>query len=118
MKIVNLTQHDPTAEQAAEGVFDFSTGEIRPLLNFDSLPERGEITARAQALAAQARASGAEAALVGGAPFLMEPLCAALREAGVRPLFAFSRRESAEETLPDGSVRKVAVFRHAGWIPA
>lgn len=118
MKIVNLTQHDPTAEQAAEGVFQFSAGEIRPLLNFNDLPSRGEIEARAQALASLARASGAEAALVGGAPFLMEPLCAALREAGVRPLFAFSRRESVEEALPDGSVRKVAVFRHAGWIPA
>ncbi len=37
---------------------------------------------------------------------------------GITPLYAFTRRESVEEVLPDGSTRKTAVFRHAGFIPA
>jgi hypothetical protein len=47
----------------------------------------------------------------------MAPLEAALREAGLRPVYAFSQRAGVEEERqPDGSVRKVQVFRHAGWI--
>ena len=48
----------------------------------------------------------------------MPPLEKALRGLGIRPLYAFSVRESVEETLPDGSVRKVAVFRHKGFVEA
>ena len=48
----------------------------------------------------------------------MAPLEEALRYRGILPLYAFSRRESREETDPDGSVRKVAVFRHLGFYPA
>lgn len=61
---------------------------------------------------------GAESAMIGGAPFLMAPLEGALRTRGVIPLYAFSVRESVEEALPDGSVRKTQVFRHAGFVPA
>ncbi len=32
--------------------------------------------------------------------------------------YAHSVRESKEEKLPDGSIKKVAVFRHQGWIKA
>jgi len=55
-------------------------------------------------------------ALIGGVPYLMAPLERALRRRGVTPLYAFSRRESREETLPDGSVRKTATFRHMGFV--
>ena len=41
---------------------------------------------------------------------------AALRQQGFTPLYAFSVRESADQTQPDGSVRKVAVFRHVGFV--
>ena len=30
-------------------------------------------------------------------------------------LYAFSKRESVDLPQPDGSIRKVAVFRHEGW---
>ena len=63
-------------------------------------------------------AARAEAAMIGGAPFFMSALEAALKERGVRAVHAFSRRESGEERLPDGSVRKTQVFRHAGWVEA
>lgn len=56
--------------------------------------------------------------MVGGAPYLMGPLCAALKEYGLEPVFAFTERVSVDEVQPDGSVRKTAVFRHSGWVPA
>ena len=40
------------------------------------------------------------------------------REHGIQPVFAFSVRETEEQKQADGSVRKVAVFRHAGFVPA
>jgi hypothetical protein len=38
-----------------------------------------------------------------------------LRQRGIRPAYAFSMRESAEKTLPDGSVQKINVFKHVGF---
>ena len=54
--------------------------------------------------------------MIGGAPWLMGTLETKLREYGIQPMYAFSRRESVEQKQPDGSVRKVNVFRHAGWV--
>ena len=56
--------------------------------------------------------------MIGGAPFFMGPLAAALKEHGLEPVFAFSVRESVDEQQADGSVRKTAVFKHSGWVPA
>ena len=39
-------------------------------------------------------------------------------EAGIKPLYAFSVRESVESTEPDGSVIKRNVFRHMGFVEA
>jgi hypothetical protein len=55
-------------------------------------------------------------AMIGGAPYLMAPLESALRAHGITPVYAFSVRESVDQVQPDGSVRKVAVFRHAGFV--
>ena len=54
--------------------------------------------------------------MIGGAPFFMESLATALRREGYCPVYAFSRRESVEQVQADGSVRKVAVFRHLGFV--
>jgi hypothetical protein len=118
MRIINLTQHAATAEQINAGVVEpRDKAAVNRLLTFDVCPDSEVIRARAEALAAVARESGANAALVGGAPYLMGPLETTLREVGVRPLYAFSQRAGVEEERqPDGSVRKVQVFRHAGWI--
>ena len=35
---------------------------------------------------------------------------------GVPAVYAFSVRESVEQPQPDGSVRKVNVFRHVGFV--
>ena len=118
-KILNLTQHTATADQVSAGVVEpADKAGLQKLLTFEELPSAGDIVARAEALADIASASGQEAAMIGGAPFFMAPLEAALKRRGVRPVYAFSRRESAEEKLPDGSVRKTQVFRHVGWVEA
>ena len=118
MRILNLTQHAASADQAAAGVVEpQAKADVHRLLTFETCPDRKVIQARADALAAIARASGEEAAMLGGAPYLMGPLEAALRAAGIRPVYAFSLRAGVEEELQsDGSVRKVQTFRHAGWV--
>ena len=123
--ILNLTQHPATTEQIEAGVVDLPDS-VRPALigwlTFSQLPSREEIEDRAEALALLADSllpeEGNPAAMIGGAPYLMAALEAALRNQRIRPLYAFSRRESAEQVLPDGTVRKTSIFRHAGFIAA
>lgn len=118
-RIINLTQHAASAEQIEAGVVEPADKRaVSALLTFDSCPNRDEIARRAGELAAMAASGGFPAAMIGGAPYLMGPLESALRGAGVTPLYSFSTRESVEQTQPDGSVRKVAVFRHTGWVEA
>ena len=137
-RIMNLTQHTPTSEQLAAGVTcgdinDLSQPrEIASLLTFDTLPTPVEVRHRAERLAEIASKTttlvdyGGETglcvnerfqfAMIGGAPYLMAPLEVALRAHGITPVYAFSVRESVDQTQPDGSVRKVTVFRHAGFV--
>ncbi len=118
---LNLTQHAATPEQIAAGVVDLQgTGAttLRHLLTFKHIPERDDVLAAAEAIAALAKAHGAQAAMIGGAPFLMGPLEIELKLVGIKPVYAFSRRESVEEAMPNGSVRKTAILRHAGFVSA
>lgn len=119
--ILNLTQHAATPDQVAAGVVDPPppiAAMIRQRLTFETLPTGLEIQAAAAALAIVAETAGAECAMIGGAPYLMSALEQALTCRGVWPVYAFSRRESVEELAADGTVRKVNVFRHAGFVPA
>jgi hypothetical protein len=121
--MINLTQHSATADQINVGVIDL-TGEdlsaLKAALTFETLPTWQEILSAANKIAAlglkYARITGDESAMIGGAPFLMAPLEAALLKEGIRPYYAFSVRESAEEITQDGTVLKVNAFRHAGFI--
>ena len=123
--ILNLTQHPATPEQREAGVSDLPD-ELRKqlvgLLTFDLLPSTEEIEDRAESIALLADSllpeEGNPAAMIGGAPYLMAPLEVALRNQRIRPLYAFSVRESVEQTLPDGTIRKTSIFRHAGFIAA
>lgn len=131
MMIVNLTQHPATSDQLAAGVQDLPA-EVRDalvaLLTFANCPDRQEIFERAEDIAELACYNGLggddgdspfpAGAMIGGALWLMAPLSDALRHRGINPLFAFSVRETQEQKNADGSVRKIAVFRHAGWVPA
>ena len=128
--ILNLTQHTATQEQKAQLVVEprMCKDKIRELLTFEEIPSKEEIEARASELA---RIAASEASfyagdtdnkvwitrvLIGGAPFFMGALEKALRESGFTPVYAFSKRESEEIPQPDGSVRKIAVFRHIGFV--
>ena len=137
-RILNLTQHEPTPEQIAAGVTcgdindDSQLRDIALLLTFDTLPTPVEVRHRAERLAEIASKTttlvdyGGETvlcvnerfqfAMIGGAPYLMAPLESALRARGITPVYAFSVRESVDQIQPDGSVRKVATFRHAGFV--
>lgn len=118
--IVNLTQHPASSEQIAAGVVDLAGGAaamLRTLLTFESAPTQREIYTRADQIAGLCKA-GDELAMIGGALWLMEPLAHALRLKGIEPVFAFSVRETEEQAQADGSVRKVAMFRHTGFVPA
>jgi len=119
--ILNLTQHAASPAQLEAGVIDLM-GELREEalrhLTFDTLPTGSDIVRKARCLAAIASHLRVPSAMIGGAPYLMGPLEAALNAVGVKPLYAFSVRESVENTLPDGKVVKTAVFRHLGFYEA
>lgn len=113
--IINLTQHTATAEQVAAGVVEPDNKEgLREWLTFTELPTAEEIRYRADSIADFC--GSCKTAMIGGAPYLMGALEAALRKIGVKPVYAFSIRESVEKVMPDGTVQKTAVFRHAGFV--
>ena len=117
--LYNLTQHQATEEQKAQGVVDLepkAASEVRELLTFEDIPSKEEMGSRAKRIASLAVDMNAEAAMIGGAPYFMSSLEVALKEAGIRPLYAFSRRESVDKRQPDGTVVKTAVFRHLGFV--
>lgn len=124
MKIINLTQHVATPEQKAAGVFDVSPEHRKALqeaLTFDAAPTRWEIKARAARVVRimKAEASGDNSdcavAMLGGAPWLMYDLQAAVKEAGFEAVYAFSQRRSVEKMV-DGKVVKTNEFVHAGFV--
>jgi hypothetical protein len=128
--ILNLTQHNSTDEQKAQLVVEprMCKAKIQKLLTFEEIPTKEEIEARASELAEIAVSEANHYAgetdnkiwitrvMIGGAPYLMGALENAVRECGFTPVYAFSKRESIDQPQPDGSVRKVAVFRHLGFV--
>ena len=122
--IINLTQHNATPEQLAVGVVEPSAEDkkvIQDLLTFDEIPSVEELDRRAYSLATLVTNMGYSNAsrltvMLGGAPYFMGRLEAALKNAGHHPVYAFSRRRSYDQTQPDGTVKKVAVFQHLGFV--
>ncbi len=128
--ILNLTQHNATAEQKAQLVVEprMTKEKIKKLLTFEEIPSKEEIESRANELAEIAVSEASHYAgetdnevwitrvLLGGAPFFMGALEKAVRECGFTPVYAFSKRESVDQPQPDGSVKKIAVFRHLGFV--
>ena len=130
MKILNLTQHLATPDQAKAGVIDLpelGRQQLQKLITFETLPDDTELSDRAHAVASLAaqyievlEARDGEpinTVLIGGAPYFMVPLEIALAHAGLFAVYAFSVRESVESQLPDGTVYKQNIFRHAGFVP-
>jgi len=127
--ILNLTQHQATPEQLAAGVVnlpDDKRAALADALTVTTLPDRESIEARCDYIAELACQNGLggddeddphpKMAMIGGAPWLMSTLEQALTGRGITPLYAFSVRESTERILPDGTVQKINVFKHAGFV--
>jgi len=129
--ILNLTQHVATPEQIEAGVFEPSAEdkkEIQKLLTFEEIKETDPWSRfqRAEKIAKIAIKYFPESynpeeddrgrAMIGGAPYFMSKLERVLSEFDISPMYAFSKRESVDQPQPDGSVRKVQVFRHAGFV--
>lgn len=122
--ILNMTQHTATFEQISEGVVDPSDENrirIQELLTFNGLPTRQELINRAELLTEIAvqilKVQDFKEIMIGGAPFFMPILAKKLDDVGFDPVYAFSTRKVVEQTQQDGSVRKVAEFRHEGFVP-
>lgn len=113
--IINLTQHEASNGQLADGVFEPMTKykeKIKELLTFNEPPTKEEIKERAELLADEA--AFCSQAMIDGPLWLMGPLAKALKERAVVPLFAFSERVVIEKM--DG--KKVSVFKHVGFVEA
>ncbi len=144
MSILNLTQHIATPEQRTAGVVEpIAKDIVQSYLTFEGLPQGGKIAhnvgqlvvicqrwkSRNLAVLQQATQQSDSVpytllevhdlmrphVMIGGAPFLMEPLATALKAAGFNPVYAFSNRESVE-TVVDGKVIKTSVFTHIGFV--
>lgn len=120
--IWNATQHTATADQIEQGVVDLPEElrqQVSRFLTFAELPGNEDLRIRSIAIVGQLMAAGAkpgDQVMLGGAPFFMEELSHSCRSVGLIPVFAFSRRESVEQVQEDGSIRKVAIFRHLGFV--
>ena len=146
--ILNLTQHIASEDQRVEFVVDLADEARATLieaLTFSDLPTGSEISSRCDVIynlvleeiqKLDSRLSLDEkdsqrnyiidekavkdmqfSFMIGGAPYLMGPLAEELANIGT-PIYAYSKRVSAETTKPDGSVVKTNVFKHLGFIPA
>jgi hypothetical protein len=121
MRILNLTQHAATPDQIAAGVVEpGDKAAVQKLITFDTLPDRHTLDRNACELANMAIRDGAEAVMIGGAPYFMAPLENEFHRIApnVKVLYAFSVRDCVEVPQPDGSVKKTFVFKHAGFVEA
>ena len=117
--IANFTQHTATPDQIKDGVVEIENlhrSLLKPLLNFEEIPHFSDVMMSAHTLLSMARDFGYEAIMVGGYPALMMALGLAKEGHQIRVFFAHSDRVSEERTMPDGTVRKVAVFKHIGLV--
>lgn len=120
-RIINLTQHKATDDQLAAGVVDLPETDrekLQGLLTFTSRPQQNLLAARAADIADIAVRFNATHAMIGGAPFLMSQLEAALKAKGIQPLYSFTQRVTEEQVQSDGTIKKTSVFKHEGFVHA
>jgi len=136
-KILNLTQHVATQEQIEAGVFEPSEedkAQIQRFLTFDEIPSKDEIETRAASLVGvatkifdyidyvdeynsfQSPVWIKRIVMIGGAPYLMSSLEEHVKNRNIKGVYAFSKRESVDQVQQDGSIKKVAVFKHCGFV--
>lgn len=117
MNVVNLTQHLSTPEQIKDGVFDLPEGlreKLVKALTFSAQYCREDLEAAAQEVVSIVKEIDCFRTMVGGMPSFMPVLEAALVKEGCAVGYARSERVSEDHVQPDGSVKKIAVFKHVG----
>lgn len=117
MAILNLTQHNATSDQLADGIENVPSrlkADLEGLLTFPSDYDLTLLVTRAKALAKLAHQLGYDAAMIGGLPSLMSHLERELIALGIGVAYARTERVSIDTPQPDGSNKKISVFRHAG----
>jgi hypothetical protein len=118
MSILNLTQHPATIDQIKAGVVDLPTKKfniLRDLLTFDAIPTTGQMQYRAKQIIKLVPKNNHHV-MLGGAPYMMPVLDQMVRESGLIPLYAFSKRESTEKIDSEGKFIKTNVFKHLGFV--
>ncbi len=117
IEILNLTQHESSAEQKQMNVVSldskFKMG-LKDLLTFDEIPLSAfDVMGRAKILVNQYVIPNFKGkyVMIGGASYLMHFLDIYLSKAGYIPVTAFTKRVSQEEN----GVKK-SVFLHEGFI--
>lgn len=134
--ILNLTQHDGTPEQVAEGLVEPSDKEyVQKLLTIEAkdlleVPQRARLLARFAKREATNRPFDFHSmkthglnptitgVMIGGFPAMMSLLEKEIRKVGLLPMYSFSERRSVDQPQPDGSVKRVGVFKHTFFFPA
>ena len=125
--ILNLTQHNATADQLASGIIDlpveFQTA-LKSLLTFPTTYTRADLEYRALQIHELIRDMCGEhfgappkhaldGVMIGGMPSFMPVLEATLVSKGIRVGYACTERQSIDKEI-DGKVVKTAIFVHAG----
>lgn len=128
--ILNLTQHTSTQDQKDAGIIDLKgqqLSKLKDLLTFDTIPNKQEMMDRAHDIALLSDFNGIGLddddpffldVMIGGAPFFMGYLEAALKAAHKKPCYAFSKRVVEEFKGDKETVEKKVIFKHVGFVKA
>lgn len=115
--ILNLTQHNATADQIKEGIENVPSRlkeQLEGLLTFPADYDLTLLVTRAKALAQLVSELRYDAVMIGGLPALMSHLERELIALGIGVCYARTERVSVDQPQADGSNKKVSVFRYAG----
>ena len=120
--ILNLTQHNATADQINAGIndlpIDFQT-TLKGLLTFPTQYTRDDLEYRSLQIHELVRdfcgtsKEVLEGVMIGGMPSFMPVLESVLISKGIKVGYACTERKSVDKEV-DGKIIKTAVFVHAG----
>lgn len=120
--MLNLTQHLASPEQVKAGVVDLQDGYLESLkqhLTFTGIPTKEDLEEAANDISYLVYTYNNGMTdidvMIGGAPWFMPVLEKVLSRHGMNVHYAFSERVSEDKHNADGSVTKVAVFKHLGF---
>ena len=120
--ILNLTQHNATADQQDAGIIDMPVEfqvALKGLLTFPTQYTRDDLEYRALQIHELVRdfcgtsKEVLEGVMIGGMPSFMPVLESVLISKGIKVGYACTERQSVDKEV-DGKVVKTAIFVHAG----